>query len=121
MADRAVWLAIIESHWEAFKRAGWVVPVTYRAYDPDADTTAGTGVKRIDAVARGEQKREQATPDGGRVFVATRRIHLRVSDMGGVAATKRGIIELADGTEYLVESVEVAAEGTRYACDCVRL
>ena len=123
MTARADWLAQLEAFWEHARTAGWVQPVEYRAYDPVTDTrvAAGSGVPNVDAVVRAEVKRERVTPDGGRVLEITRRIHLRVSQMGGVVATKRGVIGLAGGAAYLVEAVEVASEGTRYACDCVRL
>lgn len=119
--DRTRWVALIEGHWDHFNRAGWVQRVSYRSYDPATDTVSATAIEKIDAVVKGESKQERPTPDGGRVIVITRRCHLRISQMGATRATKRGRIVLADGTEYLVESVEAAAENTRYACDTVRL
>ena len=109
----------LDDDWEMFDL---LTQVSYIPYDTvtDANIAAST-VTEIDAVQLPEEKKEVELGEGVKVFMRFKTWPLRVSTLGGVPITKRGIIQEEDGTQWAVESVSYRTLKTRAVCECVYL
>lgn len=121
MSAREDYLRELELHWDYFRDAGFVVRVTYHAYDPATDAVSASGTA-CDAIqdGMGERKREQAAAEGGRAFAVETGWHLRRSQLAG-PVTKRGHVVGPDGTTWVVQQVTDAGDDTDWVCECVRV
>lgn len=109
--------AMIDADWEYFTPK---VKVSYIPYDPVTDANiSGSTVESIDAIIQEYTKSEAGGEDSAHNI--TRVWNLRAFQMPGVRATKRGIIQEADGTQWVIDSCSMKTIGTRWNCRCYAL